>query len=182
LEINICGIDEAGRGCIAGSMVVAGVVLYSNIDGLRDSKKLSEKRREELYEIIIKNSLYKIVSISSRDIDEFGISKSLNFALNEIKKYISTDRYIFDGNCSYKVDNIETIIKGDDKVPQISAASILAKVTRDREICSYNMPYSFDKHKGYGTKQHYEEIAKFGISNIHRKSFLKTYSTSNLID
>jgi len=170
----ICGIDEAGRGPIAGPLVMAGVVLKEEISGLRDSKKLTEKKREALFEEIIQKSEYKIVEVSNKIIDEKGLSFSINYCLNEIVKSLQADRYIFDGNSKFGVNILETMIKGDDKVAEISAASILAKVTRDRfmrSIAKSYPEYSFAKHKGYITKQHIAEIKKFGYSNIHRKSY-----------
>jgi len=172
--MGICGIDEAGRGPIAGPLVMAGVVLNEKIDGLRDSKKLTEKKREALFEEIIQKSDYKIVEVSNKIIDEKGLSFAINFCLNEIVKSLKAKRYIFDGNSKFGVEILETLIKGDDKVAEISAASILAKVTRDRFMKSIakNYPnYSFAKHKGYITKQHIEEIKKYGYSDIHRKSY-----------
>ena len=170
----ICGIDEAGRGPIAGPLVMAGVVLKENIDGLNDSKKLTEKKREELFEKIIQKSDYKIVEVDNKTIDEKGLSFAIKFCLNEIVNSLQADRYIFDGNSKFGIEILETMIKGDSKVAEISAASILAKVTRDRFMKSIanNYPnYSFAKHKGYITKQHIAEIKKYGFSDIHRKSY-----------
>ncbi len=174
MDMGICGIDEAGRGPIAGPLVMAGVVLKEEIEGLRDSKKLTEKKREILFDEIIQKSEYKIVEVSNKIIDEKGLSYAINYCLNMIVNSIKAKRYIFDGNSKFGVDILETMIKGDDKVPQISAASILAKVTRDRFMKSIaeNYPeYSFAKHKGYITKQHIEEMKKYGYSDIHRKSY-----------
>jgi len=170
----ICGIDEAGRGPIAGPLVMAGVVLKENIDGLRDSKKLTHKKREELFDIIKQKSIYKIVEISNDIIDEKGLSFAIKSSLEIIVNSIQADKYIFDGNSKFGVEILETMIKGDDKVSEISAASILAKVTRDRfmiDMAKKYPNYDFAKHKGYITKQHIEEIKKFGYSNIHRKSY-----------
>ncbi len=170
----LCGIDEAGRGCIAGDMVVAGVVLNSSIDGLMDSKKLSEKRREILYEVIVENANYHIVSFSPEDIDKLGISKCLSQALEEIKAHFKESDILFDGNSSFGVDGIETMIKADTKIAEVSGASILAKVTRDRAINQDALlypNYKFEKHKGYGTKAHIEAIKEYGYTPIHRRSF-----------
>lgn len=172
----ICGIDEAGRGPIAGPLVVAGVVLKRDLDGLKDSKKLTQKSRDRLFEEIINNSFYHIVIIDSLEIDKNGLSKSIKQALTEIKKYFLDDEvdFIFDGNSSFGVEGITTIIKADDKIPEVSAASILAKVTRDRLMEKYAKiypSYSFDKHKGYCTKVHLKEVESFGLCPIHRKSF-----------
>jgi len=172
--MKICGIDEAGRGPIAGPLVMAGVILRKNIEGLNDSKKLTEKKREILFDEIIKNSEYKIVEIDNKTIDEKGLSFAIKYCLNEIINFLNADKYIFDGNSKFGVDILETMIKGDSKVAEISAASILAKVTRDRfmkSIANEYPNYSFAKHKGYITKQHIEEIKEFGYSDIHRKSY-----------
>lgn len=170
----LCGIDEAGRGCIAGSLVIAGVVLNKDIDGLMDSKKLTQKRREELYEEIVKYSKYHIVQFDANDVDDLGISKCIQKGLEEIKESIKDVSYLFDGNSSFGVDGIETMIKADSKIKEVSAASILAKVTHDREIDLYakEFPmYGFEKHKGYGTKAHIEALKNYGRSPIHRKTF-----------
>lgn len=170
----LCGIDEAGRGPLAGALVMAGVVLTTEIEGLMDSKKLTHKRREELYESIIKNAKYHLVSFSALQIDEKGISQCLKEGLLEIQTHLTGYRYLFDGNSTFGVTNLETMVKADDQIPEVSAASILAKVTRDREmiVLSKEYPeYGFEKHKGYGTKAHREALALHGRSPIHRKSF-----------
>jgi len=170
----ICGIDEAGRGCIAGSLVIVGVVLNRAIDGLMDSKKLTESKREKLYPLIIENSKYHIVSFSSEDIDKKGLSNCMKEALKEIKEVFYGYHIIFDGNTSFGVENIKAIVKADESVAEVSASSILAKVTRDREIIKNSIiypQYGFDKHKGYGTKAHIEAIKKYGYCPLHRKSY-----------
>ena len=172
--MEICGIDEAGRGPIAGPMVFAGVILLKDIDGLNDSKKLSAKKREELFEIIKENSIYHIVFKSNEEIDKKGLSKCIKESLIEIKNILKAKKYLFDGNSNFGVEGIETIIKGDEKIKEISAASILAKVSRDRfmiKIAKQYPKYKFDKHKGYITKEHKELIAKYGFCEIHRKSY-----------
>ncbi len=172
--MEICGIDEAGRGPIAGPLVMAGCVLLKKIDGLNDSKKLSEKKREELFEKIKQNSIYHIVMIDNNTIDKKGLSFAINYALREIKNKIKAKRYLFDGNSNFGVSGIETIIKGDLKIKEISAASILAKVTRDRfmiEMDKLYPKYNFKQHKGYITKEHIELIKKYGFCEIHRKSY-----------
>ena len=171
---NLCGIDEAGRGPLAGSLVVAGVVLHKDIDGLNDSKKLSQKKREELYPLIIENSTYHIVSFSAKDIDEKGISKCIKEALIEIKNHIEAQVYLFDGNSPFGVDNIDTMVKADTKVSQVASASILAKITHDNKMIELSKTYpqyGFEKHKGYGTKAHIKAILKYGRTPIHRHSF-----------
>ncbi len=170
----LCGIDEAGRGCIAGPLVVAGVVLKKNIDGLADSKILSEKRRDELFVLIKQSADYKIVFCDNDMIDKKGLSHCLGYAIKEIKEYFKECDILMDGNSSFGVDGVDTLVKADAKIPQVSAASILAKVSRDAYMygISDKFPsYSFPKHKGYGTAIHVEEIKKFGYSSIHRKSF-----------
>jgi len=174
LEMEICGIDEAGRGPIAGPMVFAGVVLLKEIEGIADSKKLSAKKREALFEEIKNNSIHHIVWISPEEIDKKGLSACIAKALKEIKNKIKAKKYLFDGNSSFGVEGITTIVKGDSKIMEISAASILAKVSRDRymvEIDKKYPMYNFKKHKGYITKEHIELIKKHGYCEIHRKSY-----------
>jgi len=179
--MEICGIDEAGRGPIAGPMVYAGVI-FKNINmknekwykALTDSKKLTPKKREELFEIIKENSIYHIVVTSPEMIDEKGLSFAIKYSLKEIKKTLKAKQYLFDGNSNFGIEGIETIIKGDSKIKEISAASILAKVSRDRymiEISQKYPEYNFAKHKGYITKEHITLIKKYGFCDIHRKSY-----------
>ena len=170
----LCGIDEAGRGPIAGDMVIAGCILNSKIDGLDDSKKLTEKKRESLYEIIIKNSTYHIVKFSPKEIDDNGISKCLASGLKEIMKNLKCENYLFDGNTTFGVKGLKTMIKADGKIAEVSAASILAKVAHDRDIkteAKKYPEYEFEKHKGYGTAKHIQMIKKYGYCDIHRRSY-----------
>ncbi len=170
----LCGIDEAGRGPLAGALVMAGVVLKKPVEGLMDSKKLTEKKREALFPQIIENASYHIVSFSAQEVDELGISKCLHQGLKSIQNVLTGCHYLFDGNSTFGVDNIETMVKADDKIAEVSAASILAKVTRDREmiVLAQKYPqYGFEKHKGYGTKAHMEALLKYGRSEVHRKTF-----------
>ena len=170
----LCGIDEAGRGPLAGDLVMAGCILREKIEGLNDSKKLTAKRREKLYEEIIKSSTYHIVKFSASDIDNNGISHCLREGLREIISMITAENYLFDGNSNYGVQGLETMIKADGKVAEVSAASILAKVTHDRDILEMAKvypEYQFEKHKGYGTKLHIEMIQKYGYCPIHRRSY-----------
>ena len=170
----LCGIDEAGRGPLAGSLVIAGVVLKKPIEGLMDSKKLTEKKREALYPLVIENSEYHIVSFSANEVDEMGISKCLQSGLQSIQKHLSEVEYLFDGNSTFGVENITTMIKADSKVAEVSAASILAKVTHDREMIEMAKKYpeyGFEKHKGYGTKAHIEALLKHDRCKVHRKTF-----------
>lgn len=171
---SLCGIDEAGRGPIAGDLVIAGCVLTNHVEGLGDSKKISEKNRESLYEIIIQNSTYHIVKFCAKEIDEKGISFCLKAGLQEILRTITCKEYLFDGNSTFGVKGIQTMIKADAKIPEVSAASILAKVTHDRNIREdakkYPL-YEFEKHKGYPTPRHVELIKKYGYCDIHRRSY-----------
>ncbi|MEA1917901.1 MAG: ribonuclease HII [Campylobacterota bacterium] len=171
---NLCGIDEAGRGCIAGSLVVTGLVLHKRVDGLRDSKKLNERRREELYDVILQNSTSKSVIYSAVEIDEIGLSKAISLALEKIKEALHVDEYLFDGNSTFGVLGITTMVKADDKVDEVRAASIVAKVTRDRlmiEASKVYPQYKFEKHKGYGTALHVELIKEHGYCVEHRRTF-----------
>jgi len=174
--MSLCGIDEAGRGPIAGDLVVAGCILNEGFvaEGLSDSKKLSEKKREALYEPIVNNSKYHIVIISPQKIDSDGISVCMQEALEEIKQKLQAQNYLFDGNTTFGVEGLETMVKADGKVAEVSAASILAKVTHDRNIIrdAKEYPeYGFEKHKGYGTKEHVAQIKEHGYCPIHRRSF-----------
>ncbi len=171
---KLCGIDEAGRGPLAGPLVMAGVVLQSRVDGLADSKKLSEARREKLYDLIVASSLYHVTLFEHWQIDAEGISACLRAGLEQIKSALRGYDYLYDGNTSFGVAQIETMVKADSKIAEVSAASILAKVTRDRIMNEYALlypEYRFDKHKGYGTKAHIEEMRQNGRSAIHRQSF-----------
>lgn len=172
----LCGIDEAGRGPIAGPLVVAGVVLIETIIGLNDSKVLSEKKREKLFDEIIEKSKYHIVFTDAKTIDEKGLSTCLRNSIIEImenlKKYC--DEFLMDGNTTFKINDLKCKIKADATVSQVSAASILAKVSRDKYMCDISEKYSkynFEKHKGYGTKAHVDAIKQYGRSDEHRVSF-----------
>jgi ribonuclease HII len=172
--MKLCGIDEAGRGPLAGPMVIAGVILHKPILGLNDSKKLSEKKRESLYALIIENSTHKIVRFSASDIDQHGLSACLKKGLETILDSLNADDFLFDGNSKFGVSGLRTLVKADALIPEVSAASILAKVTRDREmikIDSLYPEYGFAGHKGYGTAVHVRAIEKYGLCEIHRKSF-----------
>ncbi len=174
MRTKLCGIDEAGRGPIAGDLVMAGCILNASVEGLNDSKKLSEKKREALYEIIVQNASYHIAKFSAGEIDENGISKCLASGLREIMKNLPCEEYLFDGNTTFGVEGLTTMVKADGKVAEVSAASILAKVTHDRDILieAKKYPeYFFEKHKGYGTKLHVEMIKKHGYCPIHRRSY-----------
>lgn len=177
-----CGIDEAGRGPLAGPVCAAAVILPigCEIEGLDDSKKLSEKKREALFPIIQEKALaYGIAFASAKEIDELNILNATFLAMKRAVEQlkITPKSILVDGNSDPKLlIPTQTIIKGDSKSPSIAAASILAKVTRDRymlELDKTYPQYNFAKHKGYGTKLHYEMLFKNGISEVHRVSFLK---------
>ena len=184
---SICGIDEAGRGPLAGPVVVAAVIMPRNsmIEGVNDSKKVSEKKREVLYEQILQEAIsYGIGIIDQKEIDNINIlnatKKGLTTAVQALT--VKPDRIIVDA-----LEHIDTchipytsIIKGDAKCYSIAAASIIAKVTRDRIMRQWDEiypKYGFAKHKGYGTKAHIEAIKEYGLTPIHRLSFVK-----NIID
>lgn len=178
----ICGVDEAGRGPLAGPVCAAAVILPENhnIDGLNDSKKLSEKKREALYDVIKNEAVaYSIAMASEKEIDEINILQATYLAMRRAVSGLSVepDFVLVDGNRDPILGiDTKTVIKGDALSASIAAASVLAKVTRDRfmlEISEKYPEYQFPKHKGYGTKLHYEMIEKYGISDIHRHSFLK---------
>ncbi len=169
-----CGIDEAGRGPLAGDLVMAGCILHVKIEGLNDSKKLTAKKRESLYNTIIKNSTYHITKFSAQDIDNKGISACLKLGLQEIMQHLKADEYLYDGNQTYGVKNLATMVQADGKIAEVSAASILAKETHDKDILELAKKYpqyQFEKHKGYGTKLHVEMIKKYGYCEIHRQTY-----------
>ena len=178
----ICGVDEAGRGPLAGPVCAAGVILPVGavILGLDDSKKLTEKKREALYDVIKETAVsYGIAFASEKEIDEMNILNATFLAMNRAveKLGVKPDLALIDGNQKPHTGiNEVTVIKGDGKSMSIAAASVLAKVTRDRymlELDKKYPQYEFRKHKGYGTKLHYEKILEYGISDVHRKTFLK---------
>jgi ribonuclease HII len=172
--MKLCGIDEAGRGPLAGPLSIAGVILHQPIDGLNDSKKLTEKKREELFEIISQNSSYHIARFSAAQIDELGLSACLAAGLREIISTLGEADYLYDGNSTFGVSGLRTMVKADATIPEVSAASILAKVTRDREmveLAPLYPQYGFEGHKGYGSAAHIEAIRQYGHCEIHRKTF-----------
>lgn len=172
--MEFCGIDEAGRGPLAGPLYIAGVILRSPIDGLGDSKKLTEKKREELYETILTSAVHHIARFDAAQVDTLGISACLAQGLREIMTTLGKADYLYDGNSTFGVSGLRTLVKADATVPEVSAASILAKVSRDREmvqLSSLYPEYGFADHKGYGTASHVEAIRQYGYCEIHRKSF-----------
>lgn len=178
----VCGCDEAGRGPLCGPVVAAAVILPFGeiIEGLNDSKKLSEKKREALFDIIKEKAVaYCIAEASAEEIDEINILNASMLAMRRAVEGldVKADFALIDGNCS-RGFNIptETVVKGDSKSYSIAAASILAKVTRDRGCTKLDKEYpeyNIAKHKGYPTKEHMDAVRKYGPSPIHRKSFLK---------
>ena len=179
---NICGVDEAGRGPLAGPVCAAAVILPRNhiIEDVNDSKKLSEKKREMLFDVIKNQALsYSIAFATVEEIENLNILEATMLAMKRAVKglNITPDFVMVDGNKCPEIDiKCESIVKGDATSMSIAAASILAKVSRDRlcyEYAKQYPQYSFDKHKGYGTKLHIEMIRKYGPCPIHRKSFLK---------
>lgn len=179
----ICGVDEAGRGPLAGPVCAAAVILPVDceIEGLNDSKKLSEKKRELLFDVITEKAVAYCVAYGTlEEIEKYNILEATYLAMNRAIEGLSqkTDFALIDGNRIPKGISVpcETVVKGDMKSCSIAAASILAKVTRDRLMIEYAQKYpqyNFQKHKGYGTKEHYEAIKQHGVCEIHRLSFLK---------
>ena len=180
----VCGVDEAGRGPLAGSVVAAAVILDPNkpIAGLKDSKKLTAKVRDELFDIIVRDSkAWCIAEASAAEIDSINILQATMLAMKRaiegLEKTLGRlpDRALIDGNrCPKVATEMEAIVKGDSKVQAISAASILAKVTRDRDMqtlhAAYPM-YGFNQHMGYPTPMHLEALKEFGPCPAHRKTF-----------
>ena len=180
-KIFIGGVDEVGRGPLVGNVVAACVVLPPNyqLDGLTDSKKLSEKKRNQFYDILIKDALaIGIGEVSPEKIDEINIYEATKIAMQqaiqEVSKKIKLDHILIDAMPLNLDIPTTSIIKGDSKSLSIAAASVIAKVTRDREMYeldkSYPM-YEFSSNKGYGTKKHLEAISKYGICKYHRLSY-----------
>lgn len=178
----LCGVDEAGRGPLAGPVCAASVILPRNliIPGLNDSKKLTESKREELFELITASAVsYGIAFASVEEIEELNILNASMLAMNRAiaAMDVKPELALIDGNRNSAIScPSRCIIKGDGCCADIAAASVLAKVTRDRymyEMAKLYPEYSFDRHKGYGTALHYEAIRKFGPCPIHRPSFLR---------
>ena len=180
---NICGIDEAGRGPLAGPVVVAGVIMPqdSMIEGVNDSKKVSEKKREKLYDLILDEAISYSVAIIGQDvIDDINILQATKHGVTQVVEGLDVkpDLIIVDALNHINTKGIpyNSIIKGDAKCYNIAAASIIAKVTRDRimrEWDSIYPQYGFIQHKGYGTAKHIEAIKQYGLCPIHRRSFTK---------
>lgn len=181
----VCGIDEAGRGPLAGPVFAAAVILPENADlpGLNDSKKLTPKKREVLYDLIIEQAVaYGIAMADENEIDEINILQATFLAMKRAVAMLNVkpEAAVVDGNRDPKL-GIPTlcVVGGDGKIPAIAAASILAKVSRDRfmlELDKKYPQYCFSKHKGYPTELHYQMILEYGVSPVHRRSFLKNLS------
>lgn len=178
--VLVAGVDEVGRGTLAGDVVTAAVILDPKkpITGLNDSKKLSEKKREELFDIICENALsWSIARATVEEIDQLNILQASLLAMKRAVEALNVqpEHVLVDGNKLPKWRyNAEAVIKGDGRVESIGAASILAKVTRDREMVVFEEQYpgyGFAKHKGYPTKQHREALEQLGITPIHRHSY-----------
>lgn len=180
----VCGVDEAGRGPLAGPVCAAAVILPRDleIDGLRDSKKLTDARRRALFEVITQNALaYGIAFASEQEIDEINILQATFLAMRRAmdKLTLRPDFALIDGNRETDFGlPVRTIVKGDDLSANIAAASILAKVTRDDYMIELDKSfpqYGFAVHKGYGTQKHYAALREFGPCPAHRRSFLKKF-------
>ena len=181
----ICGVDEAGRGPLAGPVCAAAVILPTDleIEGLNDSKKLTEKKREALYDIIIDKALASgITLVSEKVIDEINILQATFLAMKGAVEAmeLTPDYVLIDGNREPNLGQlaVKTIVKGDSRSANIAAASILAKVTRDRYMMEMDREYpqyGFAVHKGYGTRAHYQALEQHGPCPIHRMSFLKKF-------
>lgn len=180
----ICGIDEAGRGPLAGPVCAAAVILpeHAEIPGLNDSKKLSDKKRRELMPLIKEQALaYGIAFASEAEIDEINILQATFLAMKRALELlnIQPDLVLVDGNRDPNLGlTTETVVHGDSLSANIAAASVLAKVTRDDlmiELAEKYPQYGFEVHKGYGTKVHYQALEQFGPCEIHRQSFLKKF-------
>lgn len=180
----ICGVDEAGRGPLAGPVCAAAVILpkHLEIPGLTDSKKLTDKKRRELFPLIQQQAVaYGIGLASQEEIDEINILQATFLAMERALSQLNVrpDMVLIDGNREREFGvPVQTVIKGDSLSANIAAASILAKVTRDNlmmELALQYPQYGFEIHKGYGTKAHYEALRQYGASPIHRRSFLKKF-------
>ena len=178
----ICGVDEAGRGPLAGPVCAAAVILPPDLEipGLDDSKKLTDKRRRELFPVIKEKAIaYGIAFATHEEIDEINILQATYLAMERAMNSLAVrpEMALIDGNRAKDFGlPVQTVVKGDSLSASIAAASILAKVTRDdymEEMAKVYPQYAFEVHKGYGTKLHYEKIASFGPSPIHRMTFLK---------
>jgi ribonuclease HII len=176
--MNIVGIDEVGRGCWAGPLVACAAILHTPVVGLRDSKKLTAKQRLVLALQLRASAHYGLGWVTPEEIDQLGLTAAVSLAMSRALEQL-TEPYtevIIDGNYNYLPDvtGVSTLVKADDLVPSVSAASILAKVARDRYMTKLGekLPlYGFEKHVGYGTKLHREALARHGVTSAHRRSY-----------
>lgn len=176
--MRIVGIDEVGRGCWAGPVVAGAVILKQSIDGLKDSKKLTKQQREIFAEEIRVNAHVGLGWTTPLEVDELGLTEAVRLAMKRALEQITMnyDEIIIDGNLNFLSENpkAKAVIKADDMVPAVSAASIVAKVARDSymaEIAADYPDYGFSSHVGYGTALHLERLKLHGISDLHRRSF-----------
>jgi len=175
---KIIGIDEVGRGPWAGPVVACAALLNESIDGLKDSKKLSAKKRQELDEIIRENGRVGLGWVSATEIDDIGLTKAVEKAMRLAYEElgVTAETIIIDGNINYlkDVEGTKPVIKAEDKFPAVAAASIVAKVARDaymEQMATKYPGYGFEKHVGYGTAAHKEALIKQGVTPLHRRSF-----------
>lgn len=189
-DLIVAGVDEVGRGPLVGDVVTAAVILDPNtpIEGLADSKKLSDKKRDALFDLIIENALaYCVGRASPQEIDELNILHATMLAMQRAVAGLSImpQHVLIDGNrCPELPMSSQSVVKGDARVEEISAASIIAKVTRDREMEALDKEFpqfGFAKHKGYPTKLHMEMIEQFGVTPYHRRSFKPVKAALNLV-
>lgn len=176
--MQIVGIDEVGRGCWAGPVVAGAVLLKDDIPGLRDSKKLSKKRRADLSEQIHASASVGLGWVTPSEVDQFGLTAAVGLAMQRALDQISGDydQIIIDGNYNFMSNNLKatTIIRADETVPAVSAASIVAKVARDEYMMKLNIrypDYGFERHVGYGTAVHLTALKTLGVTPEHRKSY-----------
>ena len=185
--LSVCGVDEAGRGPLAGNVVAAAVIMPECliIEGLDDSKKLTEKKREKLYDIILEKAICSIAWATPAEIDEYNILNATMLAMRRAVEGLSVkaDFALIDGNCSRGFEiPTQTVVKGDAKSYSIAAASVLAKVTRDRQCLEMDKDYpeyGFAGHKGYPTKAHMAKVIELGPCPEHRRSFLSFMNKQN---
>ena len=176
--MRIVGIDEVGRGCWAGPVVAGAVLLIDEIPGLRDSKKLSKKRRAMLSELIHVSAVFGLGWVTPAEVDQIGLTAAVGLAMQRALDQITRpyDQIIIDGNYNFMPDNskVSTLVRADDTVPAVSAASIVAKVARDEYMAQLGTKYpvyGFTKHVGYGTEAHRKALHEHGVTPEHRKSY-----------